>query len=337
MYTSDNGYHIGQNRVPSGKALFYNEDTNLPFAVRGPGIPRGVKSGLPSTHVDLAPTFLEIAGVSKKNQPSFLDGHSLLEQWLKPHKNSGKGHGKGNGKETLNIEFWGLCTIEAPHRAELGTPFQTNSYKSVRILGEDEGWLFTRWCTGDSEMYHTTTDQYEMNNLVDSEDPYHKRAFTRLNAILMVTKSCEKGSCRDPWSVFDLPGRREKLKDFEDAMNPKYDTFFDKFPRVAFGECMGYQYAPNEGPFYPPLPEGGDGGLGRDEREPTDNFVQSDAVLTITDENGYGDETQRHATLEDVYAQARALTWDELGREGDAPEKRWAATGEVDMRLEGFD
>ncbi|KAH8701266.1 alkaline-phosphatase-like protein [Phaeosphaeriaceae sp. PMI808] len=315
VYTSDNGYHIGQNRAPAGKALFYAEDTNLPFAVRGPGIPKGLKSSLPSTHVDLAPTFLDIAGLAREN---------------------GREHGKGNARETLNIEFWGLCTIEAPSIKDLGGPFLNNTYKTVRILGDKDSWLFTKWCTGDVEMYHTSMDQWELRNIADSEDPHHKRALTRLNAILMVTKSCEKGSCRDPWAVLKLPSG-EKLGSFEEAMSPSYDAFFDQFPRVSFQECLQVQSAKNEAPFYPPLRDNGMGGLGRASRAPTDHFVETKDTLTIRDTAFYGDNRQRNATLEDLYAEARELTDEELGTSAKNVSKRWAATESIDMRLHGYD
>lgn len=42
------------------------------------------------------------------------------------------------------MEFWGLCIIEAPNAAELGVPLQSNSYKTLRIVGEDEAWLYLR-------------------------------------------------------------------------------------------------------------------------------------------------------------------------------------------------
>lgn len=85
VYTSDNGYHLGNHRLPHGKTLPFVEDTNLPFIVRGPGIPANKTSELPSAHLDLAPTFLEIAGVAKENWPTFLDGRSLFPDWKNPN------------------------------------------------------------------------------------------------------------------------------------------------------------------------------------------------------------------------------------------------------------
>lgn len=294
-----------------------------------------MRSSLPSTHVDLAPTFLDIAGLAREKYPAFLDGVSLLDQWHRPNQTSGPENGKGNARETLNIEFWGLCIVEAPSNKELGAPFRNNTYKTVRILGDKDSWLFTKWCTGDVEMYHTSTDQWELHNVANSEDPNYKRAQTRLNAILMVTKSCEQGSCRDPWAVFELPSG-EKLRSFEEAMSPSYDAFFDQFPLVSFHECLQFQSAMNEAPFYPPLPDNGTGGLGREFRASTDNFVITNDTLAITDTSFYGDNAQRNATLQELYANARNLTDQELGI-GVSVSKRWAATEIPDMRLYGYD
>ena len=183
--------------------------------------------------MDLAPTFLEISGLPKKEWPVLFDGWSLLDQWKHPHQGTGLHAGEGNARETLNIEFWGLCTVEAPSGKELGIPFLNNTYKTVRMLGEQNGWLFTKWCTGETEMYHTDSDKWELHNLAESTDPEHKRVYNRLNAILMVIKSCEQGSCRDPWAVFDLPGR-EKLRSFTQAMDAQFRSNEQSWVGVEF-------------------------------------------------------------------------------------------------------
>ena len=133
----------------AGKTLPYLEDTNIPFIVRGPGVPRGKTSRLPGTHLDLTPTFLDIACVDPANFPEFLDGRSLLSDWLDPER-------KINGSESasrdiINVEFWGRSDIEVPG---LDGSIE-NSYKTVRIVGEESSWLYTKWCTGDTELYET--------------------------------------------------------------------------------------------------------------------------------------------------------------------------------------
>jgi len=117
--------------------------------IRGPGIPRGKTSKIPSTHIDVAPTLLEIAGVPQKNFPVFFDGRSLLKEWQ-----GSENANRGVSKEIMNVEFWG--SIDNAGRPDFAKRHANNSYKTLRIVGEREGWLFTRWCEGNAtELYNT--------------------------------------------------------------------------------------------------------------------------------------------------------------------------------------
>ena len=44
IYTSDNGFHMGQHRLFMGKTTAYEEDIRVPLAIRGPGIRAGAAS-----------------------------------------------------------------------------------------------------------------------------------------------------------------------------------------------------------------------------------------------------------------------------------------------------
>ncbi|KAI8208819.1 Arylsulfatase [Colletotrichum sp. SAR 10_86] len=290
IYTTDNGWTIGANRVAAGKATPYADDTNLPLVVRGPGVPSGVKSSLPGSHVDLAPTFLEIAGVNPEDFPPFLDGRSLFDQWLQPDSDY-KSQYQGVGRELLNVEFWGSRIIEAPAASEVGT-ILNNSYKTLRLVGNEFSWLFVKWCTNEMELYNT------------------QRLLTRLNAILLVTKSCTQGTCRDPWTVLQPPNSSQ-ITTLTEALSSDHDAFFASISQVHFNGCMQYQYIPNEGPFYP---VGAEEGLSKF-RQSTDNFVETSAVKVIKPDltKFYGGPEQRNVKWAEILAASRPLTDEELG------------------------
>jgi hypothetical protein len=57
IYTSDNGFHIGQHRLRPGKSCAYEEDVNVPMLIRGPGVPKRHEVNFTTSHTDVS--FLE--------------------------------------------------------------------------------------------------------------------------------------------------------------------------------------------------------------------------------------------------------------------------------------
>src|SRR3546814_3866983 len=64
VYTSDNGWHMGEHRQFVGKTTAYEEDIRVPFAIRGPGVPKGARLTPFVLNNDLAPTIAAMADVA---------------------------------------------------------------------------------------------------------------------------------------------------------------------------------------------------------------------------------------------------------------------------------
>ncbi len=75
VFTSDHGYHYDMFNLGIGKTQAYQADARVPFLVRWPNVisQSHVSKSLVSL-VDIAPTFLDVAGLSTTE----MDGHSLV-------------------------------------------------------------------------------------------------------------------------------------------------------------------------------------------------------------------------------------------------------------------
>lgn len=158
-------------------------------------------------------------------------------------------------------------------------------------------------------------DPYEIHNLMAHPNEETKRLVDRLNAMLLVTKSCAMDTCRDPWQILQAEyGRMNStemsITSLAQAMDPTYDSFFASLPVVRIEECLMFQEAGNEAPFLPPE----SASLGGYYRLPTDRLPESlrlSPIVPYNDEQ-QGTLEQRHVTLEEIVRGARELTSEEL-------------------------
>lgn len=82
--TSDHGYKLGEWKLGCSKEHPYETDVHIPMMARGPGIAPGTRLTAIAANIDIAPTFLEIAGLGPNSQH---DGKSLLPM-LKSSQNT---------------------------------------------------------------------------------------------------------------------------------------------------------------------------------------------------------------------------------------------------------
>jgi arylsulfatase A-like enzyme len=165
VFTSDNGFLLGEHRVPEGKYLPYEESIRVPLIIRGGGFPAGVTVQQPVSNVDLAPTIVALAGAHAQR---VMDGRPLLPLALDP------GLAKNR---TLLIEGAGLGSDKPP-------------FAAVR----DPRWLYVEYQTGDRELYDLQSDPYELRSLHAS--PALAAVRRDLARRLTRLRVCSGGGCR---------------------------------------------------------------------------------------------------------------------------------------------
>jgi N-acetylglucosamine-6-sulfatase len=75
LFSSDNGYHMGDHRLRPGKMTAFETDIRVPLIVTGPGVARARTITHIAENVDLNPTFLRLAHT---NVVPTVDGESLV-------------------------------------------------------------------------------------------------------------------------------------------------------------------------------------------------------------------------------------------------------------------
>ena len=208
VFASDNGFHLGQHRMPAGKQTPYETDVHVPLLVRGPGVRAGAHVTRLAGNTDLAPTFEAMAGV---RSPSFTDGRSLLPLL--------QGDDPAHWRTTYLLEHRGETgatqperampprgsTLEPPDPDEAG-PDGRPRHREIRDamllnrgaeIPDYDGvrtrrWTYVEYATGERELYDVRTDPDEVRNLAGTR-PALERALARQVAEL---RRCGGSGCR---------------------------------------------------------------------------------------------------------------------------------------------
>src|SRR5687767_1050616 len=160
IFTSDNGYHLGQHRFRNGKAQPYEEDIRVPLLVRGPGVREGVSLDQLALNIDFAPTIAELAQATPARA---MDGRSLTPLLVRdtPPAN--------NWRKDFLVEFY-----RAP--GQPGSPG-----KVLRTRHE----VYVEYADGFRELYDLRTDPYQLNNVFPSADKGHVKQLSQRLAELL--------------------------------------------------------------------------------------------------------------------------------------------------------
>ncbi|WP_166176875.1 sulfatase family protein [Rubrobacter tropicus] len=163
---TDNGYHMGEHRLSTGKLTPYETDTNFPMIVRGPGIRQGVEDDRLVLNTDLAPTFLAWANVPQQPWTDGRPMEALLDARTDP----------ATWRRYVLLEG----------RTPDGNGFGMPDYAGVL---SQEGEKYIRYASGEQEYYDLRTDPHELESRPEAAPQALKDALEAL-------RTCAGPGCR---------------------------------------------------------------------------------------------------------------------------------------------
>jgi arylsulfatase A-like enzyme len=193
VFVSDNGYNLGAHRLAAKQAP-YEESIRVPMLMTGPGIPTGQQSASLVTHADLAPTLLDVAGLTWDDT----DGRSLVPLFAGP---------PASWRDDFLVEFKGtygvsggnfdtLAQVQAAIQA--GKAVQVPTFRAVR----NGQYAYIEWygtAPHEYELYDLVADPYQLDNLLATPEGAAQYASmtATLQARLEALGSCAAATCRE--------------------------------------------------------------------------------------------------------------------------------------------
>ena len=195
VFTSDNGFLIGQHRVPLTKYLVYEESIRVPLIIRGPGIPKGQFRNQLVNNLDLVATIEDLARVVPGRIP---DGHSLVPLFQ-----------DASAPWRTSLLVQGMDKVDVGSLAQKQTTFgryqaaRTNNYMYAEHNGSYYGF--------EKEFYDLVADPYELTSRPN--DPAYASVVADLQGKLNTLRNCAGTPCwmtsaepTQPINVTGTPG-----------------------------------------------------------------------------------------------------------------------------------
>jgi arylsulfatase A-like enzyme len=156
IFTSDNGYHMGEYSLRRGKTTPFDVDIKVPFVIVGPGIAAGTSSDALTMNIDLAPTFAELAGAPP---PASADGRSMVPLFT----------GGASTRKMAVIEHLQLPPDPLDPDASGANSGNPPSYVALRMAKA----LYVEYLDGTGVIgyYDMTTDPYQLRNVASRLSP----------------------------------------------------------------------------------------------------------------------------------------------------------------------
>jgi len=179
VFSSDNGYHMGEHRLMPGKMTAFDTDIHVPLVITGPGVPAGLTVEEIAENIDLCPTFVEFGG------------------GLAPRASTGRSLGALlHGQRVAEWRTVALIEHRGPHKEaidpDLPGPRSGNptTYEAIRSRTS----LYVEYADGEKEYHNLATDPYELRNTFSSLAGEER---VSLHATLEAVKTCQDAkSCQ---------------------------------------------------------------------------------------------------------------------------------------------
>ena len=202
VFTSDNGYFLGEHRLRTGKVRTYEPSLRVPLLVTGPGIRQGERRYDPITTVDLTATLLE-AGQARA--PHSSDGISRLAEMTGPDR--------GWSTAVLTEFFFPGSNAKRTadfidERTSIGV--RTGRYALFRSRGFEE-------------LYDLRADPFQDHSV--AKDPAYASVRRQLREVWREVKDCSGSSCDvvlPPDLALSVPQLRAQTRRWWRAVDRRY-------------------------------------------------------------------------------------------------------------------
>jgi len=183
VFSSDNGYHMGEYRLMPGKMTAYDTDIHVPLIVTGPDVPAGRSVDEIVQNIDLCPTFTELGFAAA---PPSVDGRSLaplmrgekVEGWRTVALVEHRGPIRNLADPDLPDLRYAPKIAEAVRRS--GNPTTYEAIRSATVL-------YVEYADGEKEYHDLVADPDELHNTYASLPDDRKAP---LHAALEAVQTC---------------------------------------------------------------------------------------------------------------------------------------------------
>jgi arylsulfatase A-like enzyme len=160
IYSADNGWYLGDLGLYD-KRFMYEPGLRVPLIVRGPGVKAGITPDQFVANIDLAPTFLDLAGLPV---PEFMQGRSFAPML--------RGEAPADWRKTFYYRYY---HSPGHHNTAAHYGVRTATHKLIHYWNKDA-----------YELFDLVKDPAEQHNLLhsqsDAERPEIRKVFGELKA-----------------------------------------------------------------------------------------------------------------------------------------------------------